>query len=208
MSRPVTERHSYGYPRRSRFPDAAPVLAGEGGAVYAAEDLGTRSLWVIKDESTLADLLPEADRNSLVALTRYSSRDRAGWVADIVAMRRRHGASPTDADVTSWPGTFDVALVELADETAARTQSLAMRRDLAKVNERYHLHACCIAAAVECAKRWTPSPTVSTQLEIETGAWPRLGSVDRVPPRSCSPPRRRPIGSARCAEQRSCRRRP
>jgi hypothetical protein len=178
MSPAVAQRHPCGYPWHARFPQAVRVLAGEGGAVYAAEDLGGRSLWVIKDESTPAGLVPEDGRNGLVTLTRYSYRDRAQWVADIVDMRRRHGAASTDADVTTWPGPLDVALVELTNETATRTEGLARRRRLKWVNERDHLQPCCAAAAAELAKRWMPAPTVSTQLELEFRAWPRVGSVD------------------------------
>src|SRR5436190_24292018 len=94
---PETTRHPYDYRWRDRFPDAAPVLRGEGGAVYAAEDADRKSLWLIKDEGTMADFLPEEDWGTLVSLTRYSTRrERAQWVAGAVAFRRRFAAHQPD----------------------------------------------------------------------------------------------------------------
>jgi hypothetical protein len=39
---PETTRHPPDYRWRGRFPEAAPVLRGEGGGVYATEDADAR----------------------------------------------------------------------------------------------------------------------------------------------------------------------
>ena len=175
---PETTRHPYDYDWRDRFPDAAPVLRGEGGAVYAAEDADQKSLWLIKDEGTMADFLPEEDWGTLVSLTRFSARrERARWVADAVALRRRLAAQQP-AGAHQQPSECDRLMSELVEQTARDVAVLAVANGLKKVNERDHLQPCCAAAARTLAKDWSPAPSVSTQLEVAFASWPRLGNVD------------------------------
>jgi hypothetical protein len=115
----ATERHRAGYRWRERFPDAAPVLDGEGGRVYAAE-VG-RALWVIGDERAAASLLGDDDAVLAVSLSRYTDRER--WVADVVGVRDAHARAINREPATSWPGPFDGAL--LISSTAPHTGSSA-----------------------------------------------------------------------------------
>jgi hypothetical protein len=147
--------------------------------VHAAEGADGKSLWVIKDEGALADFLPEEDRGGLVSLTRYSTRERARWVAELVELRRSHVASREEATSRTWPGPLDDMLVDLVDDTARRIELLARDRGiLTVVNERDHLQPCCAEAARALAPGWSLPATVSTQMEVEFTAWPRLGNVD------------------------------
>jgi hypothetical protein len=174
-----TTRHPHDYRWRDRFPDAAPVVRGEGGALYAAVDGDGKSLWLIKDEGTMADLLPSEDLGSLVSLTRYSARrERGRWVSDAVASRQRFAALRPDRAARRRPTELDGLLSALVDQTARDVAALAVAKGLRKVNERDHLQPRCAATARTLAKSWSPEPAVSTQLEVEFRAWPRLGNVD------------------------------
>lgn len=175
---PKPEYQPSDYPWRERFPDAALVLVREGGAVYAAEDSAGQALWIIRDESTLAEFLPASERESLISLNRYPTRARAQWVTDVIEMRRQAGRSPEDANAQTWPGRFDAMLIELLDETARRVERHAAKAQKKRINERDDLHPCCLAVARTRAPRWTSPATVSSQLAIEFEAWPRLGNVD------------------------------
>jgi hypothetical protein len=175
---PETTRHPHDHGWRERFPQAARVVAGEGGGVYAAEGADGTSLWLIKDESSMADFMPEEDRGSLVSLTRYSARrERGRWVADAVALRRRF-ARPAPEPRPQNAATLDGMVVDVVDRTAAAVQRLALRDGLTSVNERDHLQPCCADVARTLARSLDPTPAVSTQLRVEFAAWPRLGSAD------------------------------
>jgi hypothetical protein len=95
---PDIEHHSARYNWQSRFEDVQALNKMEGGAVYAAK--GEEALWIIKDEGTLADFLPEDDsaQEALIRLERYE--DRLSWeraVAFIVQQAKRRFEDP------DWP---------------------------------------------------------------------------------------------------------
>lgn len=175
---PETTRHPHNYRWRERFPTAARVFAGEGGGVYAAEDADDKSLWLIKDEGTLADFLPEEDWGGLVSLTRYSSRHRARWVAEIVEMRQRAARHTPEGVPEGTGGAHDDLVAALVDDTAAYAEALAYWQGLGAVNERDHLQPCCAGATRALARTCSPRPAASTQLKVEFAAWPGLGAVD------------------------------
>ena len=91
------EHHPAGYDWQSRFEDVQVMARMEGGAVYATR--GEGALWIIKDEGTLADLLPADDvsQDSLIRLERYE--DRLSWeraIAAIVQRAHRGFENPPD----------------------------------------------------------------------------------------------------------------
>ena len=94
----AVEYEPAGYSWQSRFEDLQALNKMEGGAVYSAR--GEGALWIIKDEGTLADFLPQDDsaQEALIRLERYD--DQVSWeraVASIVKQARRRFE---DAD---WP---------------------------------------------------------------------------------------------------------
>lgn len=81
------------YEWRSRFEDVRVLDKMEGGAVYAAT--GEGAYWIVIDEGTLADFLPEDEHDGLIRLMRYDDRqtwDRA--VAGIVQRARQRLEDP------------------------------------------------------------------------------------------------------------------
>ncbi|QEC47290.1 hypothetical protein FSW04_06600 [Baekduia soli] len=172
----MTTRHPCGYPWQSDVGPAEQVAGGEGGAVYAAENRTTQELWVIVDESSMADMLPADERQELVRLTRYSARrDRRQWVMDVTAIRERlQCLSGGEGD--RW--AVDEILVELVDQTAVDLQARARAEGLTHVNERDHLQPACAQAAARLAASREPETAVSTQFGLKLDAWPRLGNVD------------------------------
>lgn len=65
------EYHPFGYDWAGRFDEIQKLRGWEGGAAYAAQ--GEGSFWIITDEGTLADFLPEGDSllMQLIRLERY-----------------------------------------------------------------------------------------------------------------------------------------
>lgn len=137
---PETTRHPQNYRWRERFPTAAPVFAGEGGGVYAAEDADGKSLWLIKDEGTLADFLPEEDWGGLVLLTRYSSRDRARSVAEIVEIRQRAARHTPEGVPEGTGGAHDDLVAARVGDTAAYAEALAYWQRLGSGGDRRPPH--------------------------------------------------------------------
>jgi ribonuclease HI len=70
------ERHPPRYPWASRgFADIRVLAKGEGSATYAAT--GEGALWIIKDEGTVADFLPQEEHGGLIQLECYE--DLQAW---------------------------------------------------------------------------------------------------------------------------------
>lgn len=178
MNQAVTERHASGYDWRSRFPEAALVVAMEGGAVYAAEDRANSAYWLISDESSMADFLMPDDANELVTLTRYGARSRREWVQDAVAIRRLRHLSPADVTGKSWPGPNDADLIRLIDDIADRIERQAEAEELLSVNEQRHLQPRTVDAAR--ALGTSDGPSLRTQAPVDFDVWPRLGNIDVV----------------------------
>lgn len=94
----AVEYHPARYNWQSRFEDLQALNKMEGGAVYAAK--GEGAMWIIKDEGTLADFLPEDDsaQEALIRLERYE--DHLSWeraVAFIVQQAKLRFEDP------DWP---------------------------------------------------------------------------------------------------------
>lgn len=146
--------------------------------MYAAEDLEEKSLWVVKDEGSMADFVDDEDLGVLVVLTRYGAgRERAKWVADVVEIRRRYAELRDDQVPRTYTPT-DKLLTDVVERTARDLEQLASDRGLKKVNERDHLQPSSAAAARSAVKDYWPTATVSAQWEVAFEAWPRLGNVD------------------------------
>ncbi|MFA9269956.1 MAG: hypothetical protein ACEQSX_04245 [Baekduiaceae bacterium] len=71
MSADHTEEHDAGYDWRARFPERTVVRSTEGGLLAVADD--EDGPWLIVDEGTMADLLPEEDRRGLVKILRFAT---------------------------------------------------------------------------------------------------------------------------------------
>lgn len=99
----AVEYHRAGHSWRSRFQNLRVLNKMEGGAVYSAE--GEGALWIIRDEGTLADFLPEDDsaQEALIQLERYT--DRGSWeraVAYIVQQAKRRFEDPDWPSLTTY----------------------------------------------------------------------------------------------------------
>lgn len=115
--RPIdVERHPAGYRWSKRaFEDVQVLLLGEGVAAYAAR--GENAFWIIEDEGTLADFLPDDDplRQQLIRLERYE--DAESWTNATAAIVHRAqqnlarpGRPPTETyqeKRARWQSQFD-----------------------------------------------------------------------------------------------------
>ena len=73
MTSHTIERYTFGYDWSTRFVDARPFGATEGGAIYLSEING--AYYVITDESTMADFLDDDDLRTLplIAIHRFDT---------------------------------------------------------------------------------------------------------------------------------------
>lgn len=91
------EHHPAGYPWTDRaFREIRVLARGEGSAIYAAE--GESALWIVKDEGTLADFLPEDEHGGLIRLERYEDDQAWARAASFIVERARSRFQDPD-----WP---------------------------------------------------------------------------------------------------------
>jgi hypothetical protein len=164
MAEPRIDRHPYNYPWRERFPDAEPVLRGEGGAVYAAE--AEDAWWLIYDEGSMADLVEDEDLATLVTLRRFD--DRQAWVQSVAEAAGRRASTEAQRLLVA-------AVPNIADLLSRR----AGERGLTKVNERDHLQPWSAETLRTATASGDGAMTVGTAFRLAYPEhWPRLGNVD------------------------------
>ncbi|MGI8775373.1 MAG: hypothetical protein ACR2KQ_10290 [Actinomycetota bacterium] len=96
------ERHHFGYHWEQRFPEVSVLRVGEGFSIHSAK--GEGSFWLINDEGTLADFLPEGDPllSQLVTLKRYDDRGRWERAVEMVIADARRTNPNYDEDLARW----------------------------------------------------------------------------------------------------------
>lgn len=157
------ERHPHDYAWDKRFPDAKPVMQGEGGGVYAAEAEG--AWWLITDEGTMADFLDDEDNvGGLVSLRRFE--DVHSWTQSLVEYRDGHTRLRVEE-------TLGEAVPSIASYVEARAVKLA------KINERDHLQPWSFETLRLIVRPSDGPLAVATSQSLDyPDDWPRLGDVD------------------------------
>jgi hypothetical protein len=159
------EEHRAGYRWRDRFPDAQALRLGEGFGIYAAQADGAH--WIVHDEGTLADFLPEADHGGLIRIARYE--DELSWQQAKIAI----GNEAFEVQIQS-------AMRRYRDHLPIRIDREVQARGLKRINERDHLQPWSrdvlrgtLPSYFGCELR------TSEKVHFPT-IWPRLGDVDIV----------------------------
>jgi hypothetical protein len=94
------EQHPFAYRWERRFHDIRVLMRGEGSSIFSA--IGEGAYWIVHDEGTLADFLPEDDplRSQLISLKRYDSRRSWAQARAAIVDRVR---TQFDKPITSVP---------------------------------------------------------------------------------------------------------
>lgn len=94
----AVERHPHGYAWRTRLHDVCVLSRGEGTSTFSA--VGEDAFWIVHDEGTMADFLPDDDplRSQLITLKRYGSRQRWKEASLHWPRKRRLESSSTQLD--------------------------------------------------------------------------------------------------------------